>query len=114
MPECSLCDAPATGICDSCFFFAYCGRACQRAHWEAHQPACVAIRRDASTPLEPHGADFYPNPPNCHGCGVALNNRVALCTGCEFAGYCDEPCQLAHWDREHGDVCGLVREAKDA
>jgi hypothetical protein len=114
MPECSVCDAPATGMCDACFFFIYCGRACQRAHWGEHQLACVAIQRDAATPLEPHGADFYPNPPNCHGCGVPLNDRVALCTGCEFAGYCSEPCQLAHWDREHGDVCALVREAKDA
>jgi hypothetical protein len=114
MPACSLCAAPATGVCASCFFFVYCGGACQRAHWAAHRPVCAAIRRDAATPLEPHGPDFYPNPPTCHGCGAALSDRVALCTGCEFAGYCSEPCQLAHWDREHAEVCALVREAKDA
>ena len=114
MPECYVCDAPAAGICDACFFFIYCGPACQRAHWAEHLPVCDAIRLDTATVLEPHGPDFYPNPPNCHACGVALNNRVSLCSGCEFAGYCSEVCQQEHWEREHSDVCAFVREAKDA
>jgi hypothetical protein len=42
--ECSLCDAPATGVCDACFFFIYCGCACQRAAMHAHEGVADVVR----------------------------------------------------------------------
>lgn len=37
------CSAPATSKCGRCESVFYCSQACQRTHWRAHKPACVAI-----------------------------------------------------------------------
>jgi tetratricopeptide (TPR) repeat protein len=37
------CSAPATSKCGRCESAFYCSQACQRTHWRAHKPACVAI-----------------------------------------------------------------------
>jgi hypothetical protein len=40
---CSQCDAPDAGFrCGGCLVELYCRGACQKAHWRAHKPACLA------------------------------------------------------------------------
>ena len=40
---CSQCDAPDAGFrCGGFLVELYCRGACQKAHWRAHKPACLA------------------------------------------------------------------------
>jgi hypothetical protein len=38
--ECALCGRSAASRCKACLSVAYCGAACQHAHWKAHKSAC--------------------------------------------------------------------------
>lgn len=40
-PLCEACGSPAAAYCTRCACVAYCGPACQRAHWVAHKRSCA-------------------------------------------------------------------------
>ena len=43
LSPCALCDRRDAGSrCGGCLIALYCGGACQKAHWRAHKPACLA------------------------------------------------------------------------
>jgi hypothetical protein len=75
---------------------------------------CRAIRADAASEGGALGVDGKPFKAACDACAVDLGGGGFRCGRCGFAAYCCAPCKSAHWDREHGKVCELVREAKDA
>jgi tetratricopeptide (TPR) repeat protein len=42
--RCALCSEAASKRCSACGVPAYCGPACQKAHWKVHKPECKAAR----------------------------------------------------------------------
>jgi len=69
MDVCAVCHSPAStgralSMCSSCQTVAYCGPACQRAHWKAHKVACreaaeVHFRHILSRAEAGHAIDQY-------------------------------------------------------
>ncbi len=53
-PACDVCGSAADTICGACRSRRYCGRACQRADWRAHKPACGRVRRAIDAAAEFH------------------------------------------------------------
>ena len=111
MPPCTACArADAGSLCSGCRFAAYCGAACQRAHWAAHKPICKAIAADVAQDADALSGGCAMN---CHGCAVALTPeqaRLQVCTRCYSATYCGLACQRAHWPTHKG-VCKAVGKA---
>jgi hypothetical protein len=108
MPACTGCArADAIDTCNGCRYATYCGAACQRAHWAAHRPVCKAVEKYAA-----REGDWKPT--HCDSCLAPLNGIDERCTGCFSVSFCNVACQLAHWKREHGDVCQTVGKARFA
>jgi hypothetical protein len=42
--------AEASSVCGRCEAVRYCSRECQRADWQAHKPACAAVRHASVAP----------------------------------------------------------------
>ena len=113
MPSCASCGAAnAASQCGGCHFAAYCGAACQRAHWPAHKLICKAIKEDAEGEAAARGGT--PVRTHCDGCAAALGVVDERCKGCYFASYCGAGCQRAHWRAGHKLACKAIGEAKVA
>ena len=52
-PPCANCAAPAKHKCARCKTAPYCGAPCQKAHWRAHKPECVAPPEAVGAPPLP-------------------------------------------------------------
>ncbi|KAH9934577.1 uncharacterized protein BXZ73DRAFT_45728 [Epithele typhae] len=48
---CAMCGQSPVKECTQCFSIAYCGKACQRAHWSAHKEVCVFRAGDHWRPV---------------------------------------------------------------
>ena len=80
--QCSLCRkqgrSPPLRRCTKCEVAYYCGKACQRAHWKSHKPACIAAvaakaedaRREVARAV--HTEPLHPRP-----CGKSAPTSAA-------------------------------------
>ena len=112
-PPCANCAAPAKHNCARCKAAPYCGAPCQRAHWRAHKPLCVAPSEAAGgappslPPVPAVPTSFIPPvvDPHCGHCAKALPpDNKGLCNACKSVAFCDAACQRAAW-QAHKPAC---------
>lgn len=49
----------------------------------------------------------------CANCSqISVRSNTFFCSTCQFASYCDEKCQLAHW-KVHKAVCKKIKQMKE-
>jgi len=86
---CAFCRfAGAALLCSACTSELYCDATCQRAHWRAHKPYCVAARAAPPRPVDEATA--------CAGCRCRFADAERKCYACNSVAYRTFACEEAH------------------
>jgi len=142
---CAQCLKPAAGkgislsTCSGCRRVAYCGKSCQKLHWElGHREQCTQPKRvtketmekatddeaSAATPpstakiskASEKGGTSVGNDKECANCLASQSREGAalqVCTRCKAVSYCSRACQKQHWGKGgHKQFCVSLEDRR--
>ena len=106
---CTVCEKPATKLCEACACVAYCGTRCQELDWESrkHWIVCSIVTMPPPPPIEGHVGSRR----SATSCACAPDFRYAcsLC-GLEFCRSCGDSKWRSHVAGCYEDHVGLKRK----
>lgn len=94
-PLCVHCGNKATSRCGQCRVAAYCGAACQRAHWKTHKPCCGKDQTPPRMCFETLAGQPYTDPETLWSGAASTEQSVRLFYKLAFANTCNELVDLA-------------------
>ena len=86
-------------VCGACGTVRYCGRECQRAHWDGGHKESCSRRRQRRDKIARRLCDVCGRQADLDG------PRLPTCSACDLRRYCDESCQAADWAAGHRSNC---------